>query len=141
MTYENWKIEKEKIFYNGNDEEKIKEAEEARAEYSAVADWCNDCGTYTIIEEGKYFAVALIPAPSDDEEKARIKGLCADYIDGVAWRVERYNTQKAIDAKTSDSEEMYLNILQYMEYCREYDNKSGEWWKAEPLTFDEWLKK
>lgn len=52
--YENWKILKT-------------EADEKAEEYSAVAEWCNENGKYTIEDDGEYYRVVAIPEPSAEE--------------------------------------------------------------------------
>lgn len=135
--FEKWKILKSIINYSGDDEEKIAEAEAARSEYSEVAAWCNEGQEYHIEEQGAYYAVVKNPEPTEEEMKANVKKLCSEYINGISWRVERYNTQKELGIETSDTAETYLKILEYMQYLRDYDN-SGEWWLEEPKTFEDW---
>lgn len=125
MDYTNWKKEKDKVSDN---------------EYFNVADWCNESGQYTIEERGKYFQVVKIPEPTAEEQQKTIKDICSEYINNISWRVERYNTQKALEIETSDSEETYFSILRYMQYLRDYDKQSGEWWTEAPKTFEEWGK-
>lgn len=52
--YENWQILKT-------------EADEKAEEYSAVAEWCNNSGQYTIEDDGTYYKVAAIPEPTAAE--------------------------------------------------------------------------
>lgn len=49
--YSNWQVEKSVIDYIGFDAEKQAAAEQAQAEYTAAAEWCNESGQYTIIED------------------------------------------------------------------------------------------
>lgn len=67
--YENWQILKT-------------EADEKAEEYSAVAEWCNNSGKYTIEDDGEYYRVVAIPEPSAEEIKekriAELKRLLAD---------------------------------------------------------------
>lgn len=135
--FENWKIEKEIISYNGNNEEKQTKAEVARKEYQEVAKWCNESREYHIEEQGIYYAVIKNPELTEEERKKKIKNLCSAYINGISWRIERYNTQKELRIETSDTAETYLKILEYMQYLRDYDN-SDEWWLKEPRTFEDW---
>lgn len=92
----------------------------------------------------RYFVIGKEPEPmtepSEEEKKISVSVLCSQYINDISWRVERYNTQKAINVETSDSEEMYLYILKYMEYCREYDDQDNNWWEQNPLDFDTWIE-
>lgn len=125
--YENWKILKI-------------EADEKAEEYSQVAEWCNNEQKYHIEDLGVYYAVVKNSEPSEEELKENISNICSNYINNISWKVERYNTQKTLGIETSDTEETYLKILQYMQYCRDFDEQSGEWWKTNPKTFEEWLE-
>ena len=68
--YKNWKIEKEKLNYIGQDEELQKQAQEAQGEYINVARWCNEGQEYHIEEiDGEYYAVVENAKPSPEELK------------------------------------------------------------------------
>lgn len=70
MNFENWKVKKSEV----ND-----------AEYSAVAEWCNENQTHTIEDMGEYYAVVKNPEPSEEEIKqARIIELEA-YLSSTDW--------------------------------------------------------
>ena len=130
--YENWKILKS-------------EAEEKAEEYSQVAEWCNNGGEYHIelyIDENdiEWYRTAANTKPTTEELQEQVKQVCANYINDISWRVERYNTQKELGIETTDSVETYLKILEYMQYCRDYDKQEGEWWLSNPLTFEDWKK-
>lgn len=87
---------------------------------------------------GDWYIKGYIPEPTTEELQEQIRQICSQYINNISWRVERYNTQKELGIETSDSAEMYLSILEYMQYLREYDDQSGEWWLSYPEIFDEW---
>lgn len=123
MDYTNWKKEKDKV---------------SDDEYFSVSEWCNESGQHTIEEEGNSFRVVKISEPTRKEQQDWIKSLCTNYINNVFWRVERYDTQKTIEIETSDTKETYLSILRYIQYLRDYDKQSGEWWTEAPKTFEEW---
>lgn len=93
---------------------------------------CTSTG-YEVIQRQEYI-------PTVEEKQTEIKELCAEYINEISWRVERYNTQNTLGINTSDNEETYLAILRYMQYLRDYDEQSGEWWIETPKTFEEWNK-
>lgn len=136
--YTNWKVLKSVINYRGDDEEKQAASVIAQEEYEQVLDWCEE-NPYWVIEDGEYYHTAS-SEPTIEEKKISVSVLCSQYINDISWRVERYNTQKAINVETSDSEEMYLYILKYMEYCREYDDQDNNWWEQNPLDFDTWIE-
>lgn len=102
----------------------------------AVNKLCGD--EYQIQSLDDKYKVGLIPEPTREESQDQIKSLCANYINSIFWRVERYDTQKIIEVETSDNEETYLSILRYIQYLRDYDKQSGEWWTEAPKTFEEW---
>lgn len=60
MSYENWTMEKSRIWAGTDD------TQAALDEYAAVAAWCNEMGNYTIIEDGDVYRV--VEVVNDDEE-------------------------------------------------------------------------
>lgn len=65
MSYENWQIEKWKIWENPDaDDQQI-----ALDEYADVAAWCNESGQYTIIDDGEFYKVVKIPEPEPEPEQ------------------------------------------------------------------------
>ena len=66
-NYINWKIEKEKLNYIGQDEELQKQAEEAQNEYTNVANWCNEGQEYHIEDTGEYYEVVKNQEPTHEE--------------------------------------------------------------------------
>lgn len=58
MDFENWKIEKQRI---------IEEEAAALEEYAAAAEWCNNSGNYTIIEDNDYYKVIKLPEPEPEQ--------------------------------------------------------------------------
>ena len=46
-------------------------------------------------------------------------------IDDVMWRVERYQTQKALGVTTTDSETQYRAVLAYIEELRQVPEQAG----------------
>ena len=81
------------------------------------------------------------PKPTIDEMKAIVRMVRTNYIYGIEWRVSRYNQQTELKIQTADSAEMYTKVLQYIQYLRDYPQSGDEWYKSNPLTFDEWMKK
>lgn len=60
MSYENWTMEKARIWAGTDD------TQAALDEYEAVAAWCKKIGNYTIIEDGDIYKV--VEVVNDDEE-------------------------------------------------------------------------
>ena len=54
--YENWKILKSDLA-------------EKQEEYTAVAEWCNESGQYTIEDDGTYYKVVALPEPTPPTEE------------------------------------------------------------------------
>lgn len=127
------------------------------AAYLKTSSWCIDNKTHKIDDWKERYTVRKIDEiekihyddMTDEEKKSydegkleaqkqRVKSLCTQYIEDISWRVERYNTQKELEIETSDSAETYLKIIEYMQYCRAYD-EGENWWLKDPKTFDEFV--
>lgn len=80
------------------------------------------------------------PEPTVLEIKAEMRAIRDDYINDIEWRVSRYRDQKEMGVETSDTEEEYTKVLQYIQYLRDYPESGEDWYKAEPLTYKEWKK-
>lgn len=61
-----------------------------------------------------------------------------ELLHSILWRIERYNQQKQLSISTSDSDEEYMKILEYIQYLRDIPEqetfpnisiKSFEEWK------------
>ena len=61
--YSNWKVLRSVINYQGNDEQKLIEAQQARQEYCMVNSWCSENPEYWIAETELYYEVQPVPAP------------------------------------------------------------------------------
>ena len=60
------------------------------------------------------------------EEKAQeIRDRRDSLIEQVMWRVERYQTQQALGVDTTDTEEQYRSVLQYIEELRNVPEQTG----------------
>lgn len=81
-----------------------------------------------------------IPEPTVLEIKAEMRAIRDGYINDIEWRVSRYRDQKEMGIETSDTEEEYTKILQYIQYLRDYPESGEDWYKAEPLTYKDWKK-
>ena len=62
--YENWKILKA-------------DYEQHADEYAEVANWCNETGSYTIVDDGEYYRVVPVEVPEieTNEEVVEDSGL------------------------------------------------------------------
>ena len=132
--YTNWKIEKSVINYTGQDEEKQKAAQAAQDEYTAVAEWCNESGKYSIEDDGMYYKVVAIPEltpPSEDELKAQVRAVRDSYLLATDF------TQLPDAPFTAEQKTQYAD---YRQYLRDY-TETENWWLENPKTFDEWKNK
>lgn len=78
------------------------------------------------------------PEPTEDEKKVKIRAIRDYYLNSIEWRVSRYRDQTELGIETSDSQEEYMNILEYMQYLRDYPTSSSDWFENEPLTYEDW---
>jgi hypothetical protein len=110
--YTNWKIEKSVINYIGQDEEKQKAAQAAQEEYTAVAEWCNETGRYSIEEDETYYMTEELPelephVPTYEEvRQMRIRYRREHIDDQTAERTRK----QANGTWTADDEAAYLAL-------------------------------
>ena len=77
------------------------------------------------------------PEPTEEELKANKRMERNILLQGTQDRIDRYRNQKELGVETTDSEEVYKQLLSYTQYLRDYP--SGEnWWVKNPMVFDEW---
>ena len=113
------------------------EKPEIKEGFSAV--WNGKSWDY-IEEKAQETDVKLDRIITDDEKKAEVRFYRNSLINSIFWRVERYQTQKIINTKTTDDEKTYNDILNYIEYLRKYPESSPSWYENKPLKFDDWAK-
>lgn len=92
---------------------------------------------------GRWYVAGHAPAqpePTTDEKKERVRTVRNQYLNDIEWRVSRYRDQKELGIATTDSEQQYFQVLEYMQYLRDYPESSETWYEQNPLTFDEWAK-
>lgn len=78
-----------------------------------------------------------IPEPTEEELKANKRMERNILLQDTQNRIDRYRNQKEFGVVTTDSEEVYKQLLAYTQYLRDYP--SGEnWWSKNPMVFDEW---
>lgn len=77
-----------------------------------------------------------IPEPTEEELKANKRIERNILLQDTQNRIDRYRNQKEFNVETTDSEEVYKQLLSYTQYLRDYP--SGEnWWVSSPKTFNE----
>ena len=77
------------------------------------------------------------PEPTEEELKANKRIERNILLQDTQNRIDRYRNQKEFNVETTDSEEIYKQLLAYMQYLRDY-TLTENWWEADPLTFEEW---
>ena len=77
------------------------------------------------------------PEPSEDELKARVRSVRDSYMQTTQNRIDRYRNQKELGIETTDTEEVFKQLLDYTQYLRDYPNGEN-WWVKNPMVFDEW---
>lgn len=88
--------------------------------------------------DGSLYEKGYAPAKPVEEKESEVRAVRDRYINDIEWRVSRYRDQVELQVPTTDSEETYTQILQYMQYLRDYPESSATWYEQNPLTFDEW---
>lgn len=77
--YTNWKILKTEL-------------DEKQEEYTAVAEWCNESGQYTIEDDGTYYKVVALPEPTPptDEEIRQMRERAYEAeVDPITAHIQR----------------------------------------------------
>lgn len=109
-----------------------------------AADWCNHNNAMIVEIEPKdnvrQFQIQALPPVTVAEKKQNVRNVRDNYINTIEWRVSRYRDQVELGIETTDTEETYLEILQYMQYLRDYPESSVTWFEQNPLDFDTWRK-
>ena len=91
--------------------------------------------------DGKWYVYGYAPKkpePTIDEKKAAVRTTRDGYINSIEWRVSRYRDQVELEITTTDTHETYVQILEYMQYLRDYPESSETWYKQNPMTWEEW---
>ena len=71
-----------------------------------------------------------------EQNKAQKRAERDAKIETYEWRLSRYERQKAINVETTDTEETYLDLCQYIQYLRD-NTKQDKWWELELKEFGE----
>lgn len=76
--------------------------------------------------------------PTEDELKVQVRTVRDNYMQTTQNRIDRYRNQKELGIETTDTEEVFKQLLEYTQYLRDYP--SGEnWWVKNPMVFDEYI--
>lgn len=82
-------------------------------------------GKVIVFHKGAKPTLEAPPPPSDDELAAQIRSKRDALIDGVEWRIQRYQQQSALGIETTDSAETYTAILAYAQELRDITKQDG----------------
>lgn len=108
-----------------------------------AANWCNKYQKKMVEIEPtdvRRFQIQETPEPSVEEKKATVRSTRDMYLNSIEWRISRYRDQLEIGVDTTDTEETYIKILQYMQYLRDYPSSSDKWYEENPKTFEEYCE-
>lgn len=112
MNFENWKVKKSEV----ND-----------AEYSAVAEWCNENQTHTIEDAGEYYRVVEIEPynPTNEEISEMRQSAYTERTDPLTLRKMR---KQALGEWTSEDEAEYIAQIKSISEAieKEYPYNSEE---------------
>ena len=122
--YTNWKVLKSVINYDGDDEQKIAEAQAAQKQADLVNDWCNQ-NNYMIDEDEMYY---FTTPRGEDKLKEQVRSVRDSFLQATDY------TQLP-DAPFTDEEK--AQYAEYRQYLRDY-TETPNWWLENPKTFDEW---
>ena len=75
--------------------------------------------------------------PTEDELKVQVRTVRDNYMQTTQNRIDRYRNQKELGIETTDTEEVFKQLLEYTQYLRDYPNGEN-WWSKNPMVFDEW---
>ena len=78
-----------------------------------------------------------IPELTEEELQSNKRMKRDVLLRGTQDRIDRYRNQKELGVETTDTKEVYSQLLAYMQYLRDY-TLTENWWEADPLTFEEW---
>lgn len=72
-----------------------------------------------------------------ENKKENVKRVRNSMLENIEWRVARAREQRELGIKTVDN---YYNLIHYKQYLRDYPDEVENWWKQNPLEFEEWEK-
>lgn len=118
---------------------KIGDIFENDEEYSDRVLWADENGaTIEDLGNGKFKLVEL-PQPSIEDLKAVKRAERDNMINSYIWRVQRYEQQTKLGLETTDTEEDYLELLNYIQFLRDLP-ESPDFPNIQVLSFEDWKK-
>lgn len=88
--------------------------------------------------DGQWYIKGYAPGKPTEQLAAEKRAERDAALNAVLWRAERYERQKPLDIETTDTEETYLKLLEYLQYLRNIPQDSS-FPELEVLSFDAWL--
>ena len=89
----------------------------------------------------RFFVIGDEPKPyaqTDDELKVQARSIRDNYMQTTQNRIDRYRNQKELGIETTDTEEVFKQLLEYTQYLRDFPSGKN-WWSKNPMIFDEWV--
>lgn len=94
---------------------------------------------FVIGDEPKPIVIEPTPIPelTEEELKANKRMERNVLLQGTQDRIDRYRNQKELGVETTDSEEVYKQLLAYMQYLRDY-TKEEDWYKHSAFDYEQY---
>ena len=88
--------------------------------------------------DGSWYLKGYAPEKPTEQKEAEVRAVRDNYMQTTQNRIDRYRNQKELGIETTDTEEVFKQLLEYTQYLRDYP--SGEnWWVKNPMVFNEWV--
>ena len=97
-------------------------------EYADLAVYCNSNGLI-IEDKGDYLESVNPPDPSDEDKQAQVRAVRNQYLE---------QTDKFLLSDYPITSTQKAKYKQYRAYLRDYPDSSDDWFKHDPMSFDEW---
>lgn len=120
--------------YRNNLDDLMRDCEVNGIEYSEIIEVEKEP---VFVNENFYFAGEAPAEEYSAELAAEVRAERDEAINAIIWRVQRYEQQKLLGIETTDSEQTYMNILEYIQYLRDIPNTLS-FPNGDILSFDEW---
>lgn len=111
------------LFYKITNEEKNEVqvyfggCEDFAAENGFIPGDVEQCNT-----SGRWYIAGKMPV---DEKSADLRAQRDDLLSSLDWIIARYNEQKTLGVETTDSEQDFIDLLQYKQYLRDITKDSA----------------
>lgn len=92
-----------------------------------------------VLYQGKWIKEADKTILENEQLSAEKRAERDEAINAIIWRVQRYEQQKLLGIETTDSEQVYMNVLEYIQYLRDIPNTLS-FPDVAVMSFEEWNK-